>query len=95
MKLLFVPLIFCIGYLHYAQNLDSQGSPRLSRILADTEEATVRKEILLRENERLTKEIKDLINGYVVIEELARSKMGMIRQGEILFRVHPVKKEAL
>ena len=48
----------------------------------------------MKENDALNEDIKDLIDRYVVIEELARSKMGMIKHGEILLRVYPLRKKA-
>ena len=94
MKSFLILLIFLIGYLQYAQNFDDQGGPRLSRITEEIKEGSVRKGELIKENDALNEDIKDLIDGYVVIEELARSKMGMIKHGEILLRVYPPEKEA-
>ena len=94
MKSLLILLIFLIGYLQYAQNFDDQGGPRLVRILEEIKEGDLRKDQLIEENDVLKEDIKDLIDGYVVIEELARSKMGMIKHGETLLRVYPPEKEA-
>ena len=94
MKSFLILLIFLIGYLQYAQNFDDQGGPRLSRIMEEIKEGSLRKGELIKENDALNEDIKDLIDGYAVIEELARSKMGMIKHGEILLRVYPSKKEA-
>ena len=93
MKSLSILLIFLIGYLQYVQNFDDQGGPRLGRILVEIKEGNSRKDRLIQENEALNKEIKDLIGGYVVIEELARSNMGMIKRGEMLLRVYPPENE--
>ena len=40
-----------------------------------------------QQNTMLFEEIKDLKNGYEVLESLARSQLGMIREGEIFIRV--------
>ena len=87
--------MFLIGYLQYAQNFDDQGGPRLDRILEEIKEGNSRKGELIKENNALTEEIKDLIDGYAVIEELARFEVGMIKHGETLLRVYPPEKEAL
>ena len=94
MKPFLILLIFLIGYLQYAQNFDDQGGPRLGRIMEEIKEGSLRKGELIKENDALNEDIKDLIDGYVVIEELARSKMGMIKHGEILLRVYPPEKKA-
>ena len=93
MKPFLILLIFLIGYLQYAQNFDDQGGPRLDRILEEIKERDSRKGELIKENDALNEEIKDLTERYVVIEELARSKMGMIKEGEMLLRVYPSEKE--
>tara|TARA_Y100001968_G_C19183742_1_gene631715 strand:- start:75 stop:287 length:213 start_codon:yes stop_codon:yes gene_type:complete len=60
----------------------------------EIKEGNSKKSELIRENDALNQEIKDLTDGYVVIEELARSKMGMIKHGEILLRVYPPEEGA-
>ena len=95
MKPFLILIIFLIGYLQYAQNFDDQGGPRLGRIMEEIKEGISKRDELSKENETLTEEIKDLVEGYAVIEELARSKMGMIKQGEILLRVYFSEEEAL
>tara|TARA_B100001939_G_C16898585_1_gene598812 strand:- start:598 stop:810 length:213 start_codon:yes stop_codon:yes gene_type:complete len=62
--------------------------------MEEIKEGNLRKGELMKENDALNEDIKDLIDGYVVIEELARSKMGMIKHGEILLRVYPPEKKA-
>ena len=95
MKPLLILLIFLIGYLQYAQNFNEQGSPKLRGIQEEIKEGNLRRSELIKENDALAEEIKDLTDGYAVIEELARSEMGMIKHGEILLRVYPSEKEAL
>ena len=95
MKPFFILIIFLIGYLQYAQNFDDQGGPRLGRIMEEIKEGTYIRDELSKENYTLTEEIKDLVEGYAVIEELARSEMGMIKHGEILIRVYFSEEEAL
>ena len=95
MKPFFILIIFLIGYLQYAQNFDDQGGPRLGRIMEEIKEGTYIRDELSKENYTLTEEIKDLVEGYAVIEELARSEMGMIKHGEILLRVYFSEEEAL
>ena len=93
MKLFSFILVLCISYLQYAHYFDSQGIPTLNRIISATDEANLRKQALAEENKRLELEIRDLTTGYAVIEELARKKMGMVKDGEIFFRVYPIDNQ--
>ena len=45
------------------------------------------KESLKERNLSLTAEVHDLKQGYEAIEERARSEMGMIKDGEIFYRI--------
>ncbi len=42
---------------------------------------------LLRRNQALAAEVMDLKHGFAAIEERARSELGLIRQGEVFYRV--------
>ena len=44
-------------------------------------------EQLLRRNQALAAEVKDLKSGVDAVEERARNEMGMIKPGEIFYRV--------
>lgn len=93
MKIPLLILIFSTGYLQYAQHLDEQGKPKLRRIMAEIEKVKLQKSNLLSSNQELAGEVENLINGYDVIEELARQKMGMIHKGETFFRIQGTAEE--
>ncbi len=40
-------------------------------------------------NQALAAEIKDLKQGYVAVEERARSELGMIKKGEVFYQIIP------
>lgn len=42
-----------------------------------------------QENDRLASEVQDLKDGLDMVEEKARSELGMVRQGEIYVHVTP------
>ncbi|AVP58526.1 septum formation initiator family protein [Pulveribacter suum] len=44
-------------------------------------------------NERLAAEVQDLREGLDMVEEKARSELGMVRQGEIYVHVTPVQPQ--
>ena len=87
MKILILTLLFCTLYLQYARHFEEDGIPKLNRISAAIDDANVQISALEKTNKDLELEIYDLIHGYEAIEELARSKMGMIKQEEKFFRV--------
>lgn len=45
-------------------------------------------EKLERRNELLKKEILDLKRGHNAVEERARNELGLIKQGEVFYRLH-------
>ena len=50
-------------------------------------EQTARNEQLEMRNRGLTAEVADLKDGLDAVEELARSEMGMVREGEVFFQL--------
>lgn len=45
-----------------------------------------------QDNDRLTSEVQDLKEGLDMVEEKARSELGMVRQGEIYVHVTPAAR---
>lgn len=54
--------------------------------LAEREAANTRARLI---NEQLASQVEDLKNGLDLVEEKARSELGMVRRGEIFVRVAP------
>jgi len=52
-------------------------------------EQRAQNETLKARNEALDAEVRDLKTGYDAIEERARNELGMIRQDEVFFQLHP------
>lgn len=57
--------------------------------LADQQAANARARLA---NERLAAEVQDLREGLEMVEERARTELGMVRQGEIYVQVTPGRR---
>lgn len=63
-----------------------QHREQVARIAADNQ-------VLLKRNQRLAADVKDLKSGQESLEELARNELGMIAPGETFFRIIPTKED--
>jgi len=61
----------------------------LVRYTEERETLNIRIEELEKENETLRTEITKLKTDPLYIEKIAREQLGMIRQGEIIYRIAP------
>ena len=85
----FVPamLITLLVVLH-AQLWFGRGSlPNVSQLQAQLAEQNRQNQRALRANEQLAAEVRDLKEGLEMIEEKARSELGMIRSNEIYVQI--------
>ncbi len=64
----------------------------LVRYGKEGEDLSVRIKDLRKENENLQIEINKLNNDPVYIEKMARKELGMMRQGEIMYKMTPDEK---
>lgn len=46
-----------------------------------------------KRNQLLFEDVKDLKNGFEAIEELARNELGMVKEGEVFFRIIPAEEQ--
>lgn len=84
-----VVLLTLLAMLH-AQLWQGRGS--IPYVQEMRQKITVQKEAntkALAENQRLLSEIKDLKEGLDMVEEKARSELGMVKQGEIFVQYTP------
>ena len=51
------------------------------------QQAQERSELLVKRNDALEAELEDLKQGSAAIEELARSELGLIKEGETFYRI--------
>ena len=87
MRVLIALLLIITGYLQYSLWFERGGIRDVARL---REEVTAQQNEIanLRERNRaLSAEVLDLKQGLEAIEERARSEMGMIKEGEIFFRL--------
>lgn len=47
---------------------------------------------LIKRNQLLEEDVKDLKTGMEAIEELARNELGMVKEGETFFRIIPAEE---
>lgn len=81
---LFLLLVLLLQYQLWLGEQNRFDSRRMERELATME---LELQQLQKRNSRLRAEVRDLKQGVAAYEELARSDLGYIREGEIFFRV--------
>ena len=62
---------------------------RLENQLSQQEQANA---LAQQDNDRLAAEVNDLKDGLEMVEEKARSELGMVKQGEIYVHVTPARR---
>lgn len=87
MRTIVFVLVVLLIYLQYTLWF-GKGGIRDVRIMEQTvAEQTAEIAVLKERNQALAAEVLDLKQGMEAIEELARSEMGMIKDGEIFFQL--------
>ncbi len=81
-------IIACLGWQTYSGR---NGILQYRETEQKLQVATKNSERLQRRNQALEDEISDLKQGKRVVEELARSELGMVKQDETFYRV--IEKE--
>lgn len=92
MRWVILVLLVLVGWLQY-RFWEGEGGLREVRAL-QREIASQREELARsrQRNQELEAEVQDLKTGLEALEERARTELGMIREGEVLY--HIVKEEA-
>ena len=85
MKVLALFLIALIGYLGYDIWFGRNGVEQYESMSKQYEEASKTSKLLEQRNQALEDEISDL--KHLVVEELARSELGMVKKSETFYRV--------
>jgi len=67
--------------------VDPRGLRHTARLAADLEQMEARNEALRAENERLRRELQLLADDPAALERAAREELGLIRPGEVIFRI--------
>lgn len=86
-RLIPLALIALLLALHGQLWVGRGSLPNVSRLQAQLSEQKVKNTQALHANERLSAEINDLREGLVIVEEKARSELGMVRANEIFVQI--------
>lgn len=87
MKLLTVIMVFLLLLLQYRLWTGNGSLVEVNLLKDEIEKIENENENLKERNLSLTAEVFDLKQGHEAIEEIARSEMGMIKDGETFYQV--------
>jgi cell division protein FtsB len=87
MRILFAVLLVVLLALQYAWWFGKGGVRDVRRLETQIAEQEHELEALRQRNSTLAAEVVDLKHGLDAVEEIARSEMGMVKQGEIFFQL--------
>ena len=87
MKLLTVIMIFLLLLLQYRLWTGNGSLVEVNLLKDEIEKVKNENENLKERNLSLTAEVFDLKQGHEAIEEIARSEMGMIKNGETFYQI--------
>lgn len=89
MKLLSIILLIAFVVLGYNVIKGQNGVMEYRQVSQKLNEETFKSKKLQARNRALQDEITDLKQGNKVVEELARSELGMVKKDEVFYRVIP------
>ena len=87
MRLVTVALVVLLGLVHSELWLGRGGVPRLRELGLRLTQQRADNEAARARNERLLAEVRDLKEGLEMVEERARSELGMLKPDEILVQI--------
>ena len=87
MKLLTVIMVFLLLLLQYRLWTGNGSLVEVNLLKVEIEKIENENENLKERNLSLTAEVFDLKQGHEAIEEIARSEMGMIKDGETFYQI--------
>ena len=89
MKLVMLVLLLALVSLQYYLWFGHGSWNDIIRLENEVVKQNASNEVLVQRNRALTAEVKDLAEGKDAINEMARSKLGYIQNGEIFYRFTP------
>ena len=89
MKLLSIILLIAFVVLGYNVIKGQNGVMEYRQVSQKLDEETFKSKKLQARNRALQDEITELKQGNKVVEELARSELGMVKKDEVFYRVIP------
>jgi cell division protein FtsB len=87
MRVIAIVLASLVLYLQYQAWWGRGGHANVERLRADISRQQTRNEGQRNRNATLEAEVRDLKQGMDAVEELARTEIGMIRQGEVFIQL--------
>ncbi len=87
MRYVVAGILVLIGLLQYRLWFAEGGMRDLWRLRDQVEQQQLEIEALRQRNDILQAELVDLKDGLAAVEEIARSELGMIKEGETFYRV--------
>ena len=94
MRLVASILFFLLILLQAKLWFGGHGVFQLWSLQGNIQQSSQRNESLLRRNETLHAQVKELKQGSEALEERARSQLGFIKEGETFYRVVPGRSKA-
>lgn len=89
MKWLVVALLAVVLLIQYRLWMSPDGVREVMQLRDAVAAQQAENDTLMRRNRELAAEVRDLKQGYVALEERARSDLGMIARGETYYQVVP------
>lgn len=87
LRVLILALLALLGMLQYKLWLGAGGHREVAALRAQVQAQEAENLRLQQRNEALAAEVDDLKSGEAAIEERARSELGMVKPGEVFYRV--------
>ena len=87
LRVLLLLLVVLLAFLQYKLWLGSGGQREVAALRAQVAKQDAENRRLQQRNEALKAEVDDLKSGEAAVEERARSELGMVKPGEVFYRV--------
>ena len=87
LRVLLLLLVLLLASLQYKLWLGSGGQREVEALRAQVVKQEAENLGLRQRNEALKAEVEDLKSGEAAVEERARSELGMVKPGEVFYRV--------
>lgn len=87
MRIVLVVLVALLAWLQYRLWFGSGGNHEVAELQAQVVQQARQNDGLRDRNAALAAEVADLKSGEAAIEERARAELGMIKPGEVFYRV--------
>jgi len=89
MRLVTLLLVALLALVHAELWFGKGGLPRVVALSGQVAEQKAKNEVARQRNDQLAAEVNDLREGLEMVEERARSELGMVKPDEILVQVTP------